>query len=680
MTLYKIKNNIILSFIFLYFCCGFLFSQTDTESGSGTVNMAAALACLQESAKLYTEGNWETALFQAQLGEVYDSKTADFLYLQALCTSKLNMPNADVLEKAEAACTEGLIWRRYDINAARLLAAEAGYKTKKYNKALQFLDLLPFKSADSDYIKAASLYGLGRYDEAKNLIFEAVGRWALDPRFPKLFFLQEAGKQITPLGRKLADHIISRLYVWQDLDPALLVLASPFETRSEENIRRLKVYRGMYMPFTDPYSSEQLYNHSYSTLLCLHYGIIDERTAVNEFLNMKSVYHNPVLNKDITVHTMYEKHLVELMRAVGHPGLREQISSFLDLYEGLVLDDLNNDLIPESKVYYKNGRPCIGEFNGSQDGYPEYTVECNFGIPDRITGKRGGYLITYDTYPSVKTVEQNKSLYTMRPLDLKWEPIELKELNLRLYNHNDSRNIFFVLRAAKDINPLRERNLIYSCIYSKEPDEVSGGIKKTFFDKGIPITNEITIDGKIYSQANYRDGVLALENIDQNGDGYFETRINYKTKDTLKTISIDLNKNKLYEYTEKYNNDFSVTKIWDDNEDGLGEIFYTTYPDGNSKTEWVHPKLNKLITVKYSDGIPVEIHNGDKKLAILPAGKIPVYWIQMIPDVPEGTNEKIVEIFNQKDVQVVSYMFQLNEIDVYAVRSGGYIFAEVIGR
>ena len=52
----------------------------------------------------------------------------------------------------------------------------------------------------------------------------------------------------------------------------------------------------------------------------------------------------------------------------------------------------------------------------------------------------------------------------------------------------------------------------------------------------------------------------------------------------------------------------------------------------------------------------------------------------MIPDIPEGTNEKIVEIFNQKDVQVVSYMFQLNEIDVYAVRSGGYIFAEVIGR
>lgn len=121
------KNKaVILSFIF--FCCS-LFSQS--EGGIGSVNVSAAVAALQDAAALYTDGKFEQALFQAQLGSVYDPNTADFLYLEALCSLKLKRPLAEVLEKSEAACADGLLWRFYDVNAARLLAAKANYRMQK---------------------------------------------------------------------------------------------------------------------------------------------------------------------------------------------------------------------------------------------------------------------------------------------------------------------------------------------------------------------------------------------------------------------------------------------------------------------------------------------------------------------------------------------------------------------
>lgn len=669
------KNKaVILSFIF--FCCS-LFSQS--EGGIGSVNVSAAVAALQDAAALYTDGKFEQALFQAQLGSVYDPNTADFLYLEALCALKLKRPLAEVLEKSEAACADGLLWRFYDVNAARLLAAKANYRMRRYNEALRLIRLLPFSSADSDYIRAASFYGLGRDGDARSVISGAMSRWALDPRFPKLFFFRETGKKITASGRGLANHILSRLYAWQEQDPSLLVFASPFESKSEENIRRLKIYRSMYMPFNGTYEPEALYNHAYSTLLCLHYGIIDEQTAVDEFLNMKSYYHNPLLNKTVLVHTMYEKHLVELLKSVGNPSVREQIRSFLQLYEGLVLDDANNDMIADSAVYYKNGRPLTGEFDISQDGYPDYIIECDFGIPRTIYGKKKAYTAVYDQYPSLKTFTQGETMYALRPLDLKWAPVSLKELNLRLFDSEERFEAFFTLHLEKTVQALRENVLVHSCIYREQPDPaLTGAVKKVFFDKGLAVTDEVSIDGKIYSAANYKNGLIALENIDQDGDGYFETRVEYNTKDALKTISIDLNKNKLYEYTERYASDSSVTKTWDDNEDGKSEIAYVRYSNGNSKTEWLHPKTNAKVTVTYVKDEPFELYTGNKKEKLIPSGKGPVYWLKKAPDLPAKVNEKIIEIFNQKEVPVVSYVFTINATEVYAIKSGGYIFAEII--
>ena len=108
---FKLKHRLCAFFILI--CVGIYANQSEG------VNLSAALSYLQNSAKLFTEEKWKEALFEAQLGEVYDSKTADFLYIQAVCSLKLNYPNEDVLQKVNAACTDGMIWRLYDINAGR---------------------------------------------------------------------------------------------------------------------------------------------------------------------------------------------------------------------------------------------------------------------------------------------------------------------------------------------------------------------------------------------------------------------------------------------------------------------------------------------------------------------------------------------------------------------------------
>ncbi len=672
----KQKSNI---FFILFFIICFSYSSAQDGTSINSVNVQAAISSLNNAGAFYSAGEWQAALTAAQLGTGYDTRTADFPYLEALCGVKLNLPNADILEKVEAACAEGMVWRHYDVNSARLLCAAVNYKMQRYSEALAIIKLLPFTSADSDYIKAASLYGLGKDEDARFVINEAMSSYTFDSRFAKLFFLMERGKKITASAKQLVEYILPRLYAWQDEDPSLLIFASPYETKSEENIRRLKLYRNMYLPFTDEYDSEALYNHSYSILLSLRYGIIDEQTAVSEFFNLKSNYFNPFFKRNMVLHTMYENHLIELLRIVGSSFLREKIRETLFTYEGLLLDDTNGDQIVNSKIYYKNGRPFFAEFDTAQDGYPEYMVECSFGIPSKIYGKRNSYSIVYEEYPSVKTYTSEEKVFVMRPSDLKWNPVILTELNLQLYDRNEKTEAFFSLKLNTRIEKLHERYLTYSCVYSEEKDTaIEGGIKKIFFDKGEPIRSEIRAGKNIYSETNYKNGFPALEKADKDGDGYFETISEYDSQGVLKIISADLNKNKFYEYAETYNKDGSIVKTWDGNEDGKIEITHTQYKGGKSKTEWLHPKTNKKVAVYFEDGIPYELSDGKKTRRIVSVGKFPVYWLRHLPDIPEKINEEIINVFNQNDLRIASYTFTINEMEVFAVRSGGIIFAEIL--
>ena len=74
----------------------------------------------------------------------------------------------------------------------------------------------------------------------------------------------------------------------------------------------------------------------------------------------------------------------------------------------------------------------------------------------------------------------------------------------------------------------------------------------------------------------------------------------------------------------------------------------------------------------------VQLFDGKENLILIPSDKGNLFWLNRTPINIEKVNEKIIEIFNQTSLPVVSYVFSINNVEVFAVRSGGFVFAEII--
>ncbi|PIE98975.1 MAG: hypothetical protein CR988_00710 [Treponema sp.] len=653
-------------------------SKPDSVDSLTGVNRVAALNCLEKASVAYEKRQWKTALFQAQLGGVYDATLADFAYIEALCYKELNYPSAEQLERVEFACADGMNWRLYDRNNALLLCATIYANTHRYKEALNIASRLPFVTADIDYIKATSFYGLKKWADARRVISESLDKWSFDARFPKLFLMAEKSKTVGNVNLNLAMKILSRLYIWEEEDPSFFVFSAPFETDEAEIKRRLKIYREMYRPFTKSYNPKDLFVRSYALVLSLKYGIIDEKTAVNEFFNMKSICKDPNTGKSLKVKALYADHLYELTKIIGLYESRTIISEKLAKYSDCIFYDSESDGVLNSIVFFKDGRPKIASFDSNQDGYSDYIIDCNFGIPVQVLSKKNGVKVKYDDYPTVKSVNFENKLYVMRPLDLEWAPIELKTIFFDISEKKDYSN-FFTLMLKPNISSLTTGELLYSASYIESKNPLyTAGADRVYLNKGIPISAETVLDGKIQALANFKNGFIALKNIDRDMDGFFETQEVYSKKGELETISIDLNKNKLYEYTEKYEHDGTVKKTWDSNEDSHWEIRYTEYPNGTAQTEWLHPKTLKPVTVNYASQIPQSVTYMNNTSEIIKEDDLPFFWLAQIPSNSELFAKEIMKVFNQTNIPVVSYNVRINGINIFATRSGGFIFADIL--
>lgn len=286
------------------------------------MNTSYALQYLQKAAALYTDTNYAAALEYAEKGMTFDDSFADFFYLKAQCLMQLNGTRAQCLDAAETALTAGLKLRIYNREALVLLLSRLYTETKRYNEALQQLETLTFDSADRDFYKAVALYGLGRDEQAREAIETALTRWSFDVRFPRLFFLQERDKAITRESKKLADSLLQQLYVWIEQEPSLAVYAAPFDPDSQENARRLKVYRSMHSANSKTLDAQ---TQLAAVLAELRYGVIDEKTAVKEFFAVTVTDHLPQRAKSTPpVSAMYSDQLIELCRLTGTNTMRKR--------------------------------------------------------------------------------------------------------------------------------------------------------------------------------------------------------------------------------------------------------------------------------------------------------------------------------------------------------------------
>ena len=650
----------------------------EIKAPSQNTNGTYALEYLTKAAKSYAAGDYAHTLEYVRKGQSYNNSLADFSYLEAQCLMQLGESRAKALAAAEQAAVSGLTYHVFDLEAVTLLLGQLYVETCRYTDAITMLDSLPFPSADSDFYYAWALYGLGQEEKAREHIAISLDRWSFDPRFPTLFFLQERSKPVSRSGKRLADMLMQQLPVWLEREPSIAVYAAPFDPNPRENNRRLKIYRNMYRGNEKARGGKTQLS---AILAELRYGVIDEKTAVKEFFSVKTqhIIKKPVNGKK-ALPVIYSDQLIELCSLVGMVSVRQNIADRLKIFTGVIVEDENHDGILSSAVFFEQGRPVSAFFDPNQDETYDYQVICNFGAPDVITTAKNGYTVRYDTYPAIRSIVQkeNKATYTLRPFALRWEPVEQHEFDLNLKNSEVNAEPFFTLRLRASVSLLQESDILFTTLYRDEPStREKDTFYRTHFEKGSIISVETRKNAKTVAHARYRNGTLVEKIFDYDEDGFFEVTERYNQYGEIEKIAIDINKNKLFEYYELYDRDGKIVKNWDENEDGIPEIQYTQFPSGEAETVWQRRFSGQSGSVLYQNGAPAKLTIGSRAFQLIKEDSYPLYWLGKRPHFSDKIAEKLLQVFNESTASVESYTAIAGNDELYAVRSGGYIFVEL---
>lgn len=661
-----------------FVCMPLMYAQ---HSESRAVNTRFALEYLQKAVQFYDSAAYSDALACIEAGKSYDQAFADFFYLEALCLMELHRPRAAIVHAAEQAVLHGYRWQLFNEEDSHTLLGRLYVETGRFQEALRLLEPLVYPSADNDLYTAAALYGLGLSDRAQAVITEALDRWSFDVRFPKLFFLQERKRQKTAAAKKLGQTIIKRLYTWLDKDPALAVYACPYDSNLRENTRRLKIYRNMYAShIIEDKAPPDIYTQLAAVLAELRFGVIDEQTAVEEFFAVKAHGYEPFLQGKGSAPVFFAEHILELSSLVGTASARQRIAEQLDAFGGIVFDDDNDDTLINAAVLYEQGRPVSAFFDPNQDGVADYEAECSFGTPVSVTNRKNGYTFLYDTYPAVREAvqEHERKRYTLIPLALHWEPIELYDLMLRLQASADNPQPFFTLRLKPKFPALTERDIALAALYAEAPDPFdSENVHCIHFDKGMVLSVETYKGNTLLASSRYKNGIMRQKRRDSDGDGFFELLEEYSAQGVLERISIDMNKNNIFEYYELYQPDQIVVKTWDENEDGIPDIQYTQSHTGIDKVMWKHHYTGKQIVINLREGMPETLLIDNTVFPIIKEPSYEVYWLEKRPPFSASVSASLENIFNNYYPEMNSYTASVGAYEIFAMKSGGLIYVQV---
>lgn len=669
---YSMRKLLVLSF-FCFFS-SLVFSQ---NANVKIVNRKAAVNCLTKASEELANKNWTNALFYADLGLAYDNSIADFYYIIAKSYNKLGRSIKEQIVFAESATKENMKWRYYDKKDAKVFCASLYAKTARYQEALKLLSDFNEQTADLDYIRVLSYYGLKQKTDARKLLSQALDKWAFDFRFARIFLQYEKYSAKTAINKAISKKIIARSYVWENSNPEILVLLSPFETDLNETIRRIKVFREMYAPFSESCTTEDLYLRSYAVLLSLNFGIISEEMAINEFFNMNAIFFNPLSRKKEKAKGFFAKHLEELCRLVENPTMRSIIAGKIVSYEDCIFDDYDDTAL-NSIIFYESGRPSLAIFDSNQDGVADMTVKCNFGIPQKINMPEKNICIEYDEYPNVKRLKFEENTYIMRPLDLQFTPVRLSPLNLNLFAITSPYSNIYVLKENNSTNQLSKKALMRAAVYMESKTD-EGYTERILLSDGLALSSQTLLGNKPIANANYEKGIISNRSLDRDCDGYFETYESYDKTGKLFTVSIDINRNKIYEYVEKHNEN-NIQKIWDDNEDGNWDVLFTKIGE-HSLVKWLHPINKEVIEVDFVDSIPKSIRYLGVKKELQADSENKFFWVgRKTNDAKLNSliEKTLTDHFEKMMPELLSYSVTINGVNIFAVKSGGLIFAQIV--
>ena len=688
-------------FSLLIFMAATLTAQSDSARSA---NRRTAIRYLQLAKQYASQKQWKAADDNARLGIAYDEEIADLWYIRAVSQSNIGEKKSVVLPLVITSLTQGE-WVDYNRDSARILYADLLSATLRFGEAVSVLDSAPFLySADAEYIRAKCYYNMGgEYVQRAREKLDAARRiYPTDPRFAELFFsveyrlhrkiLQDAASGLDTEGlplsvRKIADSFILGMDAYRKAGAELELYAAIF-AEGEKQVRLLKSFKARRK--TAPLYAE------YAVRL----GLLDQDAALDVFFE----FANDTIDLSVI------KNFVPL---ITEEKPHQDLYEYLFAYSGRILADTDGDGIANIIVDYERGRPVHVFYGKIQDDEFDWIVDCDFGVPTVVHLTENALDVEYGNWPWIKTarykmpdgtyLDFNLVAETLRWTPFVMQPVESVKTSLQFD--------FFFPVIQPELVPVSAVELLHSSSnYTLPSSERNNALITVSVLDGVAQIARYTVDGTMYAQTQFDNGIPVVRVVDADGDGLFETTEFYgyspDRKQTVlseademqvitnlfgspssgtgfyvRMIQIDTNGDTIADFTEEYLDGEGKIASWDTTGDGKWNMRYIKRPkseDGILYEESLfhHPLTNLEVKVSFENGLPVQVQDGSRVLAVAPSNFPGFYWVGT-----KGTDEnarKILDALSQMADQGVSVIAGNGKERILGIRIGKMCFGEMI--
>ena len=508
--------------------------------------------------------------------------SSDLYYLLALTRRHENRPQGTILEAVRQSLTANQ-WNRFSAETARLLEAETLIHIRKFDEALRSLALVPASGAEA-ILRLRALLGLGQIGEFRRTMAQALELYSRETEPVRILFRYAADRLPEPGDRELIDLCLRRLPLLTEVDPDLAYLAVPFIRDTDEARRLVASYRAMGG------------NAPEAIPAALNLGVIEDFMAASELFKQNT------LDRDLI------RSVWNLLRSTEG---REQFSRNLLRFTGVIGEDRDKDGITEGRTRYRDGVIQEHTYDADQDGYNEWRISCNAGIPalgecrvELSSGENGPEhparllseataLIVWEQYPAVGRAVFDVVTYWYRPREFLVTPLQFSELA------GTSGEVSFGGLSYPERNVagarLTKRTLgSFAAAIERPSGEFAGAIERVELVRGIPVGAVETRNGRTISTTEFVNGRPVVQRVDLDLDGRMETVRRFRrasgggvTGDeapweytaSLESAESDWDGDGIYETGEEYLPDGTVARSWDMDRDGVKE--FTVIHPGN---------------------------------------------------------------------------------------------------
>jgi hypothetical protein len=614
------------------------------EGGSG----ASPADLADRAVALSANGAWAEAESFLDGAVSLAPADSDLLYLRALARAKNGRPLGDALADL-AAARAGAGFSRYSERDAAVLQAGLLVRERRWKEALAAISP-PFPGAAVDpayrLARARALAGLGEKAAYLEEIRSSIERFPEDPSFPRLFLSRAGGVPSTAAERALGELIAARAAFWADADPEIPVLAAPLMPNKADRENAVRAFRAAGG------------KSAAGTLRALEYGIIDESAAVSELLGGS--------------YAVRLGDLASLNALARTPAARKAVAAAVGAWSGTVEADRDGDGVAEERFELSRSLVSSWRLDLDQDGAFEEALTFTEGLPASMEARSGGMSLRaeYGAYPELRSARfsdgEGSRTYSFGPGALSFAPLAMKAFA------GEGRAAIFLPEPRATGLP-SERSCAAAAL-SVRAESADAGARGAAYsvsalDRGVVVSSRAYRDGRLYSVSDYSRGALALERIDEDGDGRFETERQYEgagdAAPVLAWARVDTDGDGVFDYREQAA--FPFRKEWDYDGDGAVDAAQYSLRDGSTRGEFssrLDGRLNETVTVK--DGRVAGLTRDGRQLALSPDANPAVTWIgpksfDLGSNLPSGEG-----FFN--------YMGKRYRL----VRVGGLAFAEIV--